>query len=257
LPTRLSINLNKVALLRNSRTCGYPNVLRAAQLCLAAGCHGITVHPRPDQRHITYQDVAELHVFLKNWPQAEFNIEGNPAHQLMDFVLAYRPHQATFVPDATDQATSDHGWVLDKHEQAQLQPWITKCHEMGVRVSLFMDPIPERIAIAAQLGVDAIELHTASYARAHEQGRLGLSEILPAFVATAQAAQQARLRVHAGHDLTLDNLPLLIHTIPCIEEVSIGHAFISDALEQGYQATVQAYLAACTPEDSPKLEQAQ
>jgi pyridoxine 5-phosphate synthase len=164
----------------------------------------------------------------------------------MDSVLAYRPHQATFVPDATHQATSDHGWTLDQHEQIQLQAWIAQCHEVGVRVSLFMDPVPERIAIAAQLGADAIELHTASYARAYEEGLGRLSEVLPAFVATAQAAKQAGLRVHAGHDLTLDNLPALIQAIPSIEEVSIGHALISDALERGYQAAVQAYLAVCS-----------
>jgi pyridoxine 5-phosphate synthase len=238
---RLSINLNKIALVRNSRTCGYPRVVQAAQQCLGAGCQGITVHPRPDERHITGQDVQDLRACLRDWPQAQFNIEGNPAHQLMDMVRQHRPHQATFVPDTIEQATSDHGWALNEQEQAHLRPWITQCHDLGVRVSLFMDPSPERMAIAAQLGADAIELHTATYARAFEQNQV--SSVLPAFVASAQAAKAVGLGVHAGHDLNLSNLSALLQAIPEIEEVSIGHAFVSDALEQGYRAAVQAYLA--------------
>ena len=145
--TALSVNVNKVALLRNTRHLGIPSVTRAARICLEAGAQGITIHPRPDQRHIRSEDVYELHALMKHWPQAEFNIEGNPTQNLMDFIRATRPHQATFVPDSEDQFTSDHGWNFPQDAE-RLKPLIAECRQLGVRVSLFMDPVPAQMAAA-------------------------------------------------------------------------------------------------------------
>ena len=166
--TTLSVNVNKVALLRNTRHLGVPSVVRAATLCLEAGADGITVHPRPDERHIRAHDVHELAALLKDWPQAEYNIEGNPFHNLMAFVRDTRPHQVTFVPDSEGQFTSDHGWDL-AHDGDRLRPLIAECHAMGVRVSLFMDPLPEAMALARAVGADRVELYTEPYAAAHGQ----------------------------------------------------------------------------------------
>ena len=157
--TALSVNVNKVALLRNTRNLGIPSAVRAAQICLQAGAQGITIHPRPDERHIRAQDVFELHELLKSWPQAEFNIEGNPTQNLMDFIRQTRPHQATFVPDSEDQFTSDHGWTFPQDAE-RLKPLIDECKALGVRVSLFMDPVPEQMAAAKAVGADRVELYT-------------------------------------------------------------------------------------------------
>ena len=237
--TALSVNLNKVALVRNARALEFPSVTRAAELCLQAGAHGITVHPRPDQRHIRAGDVPALAALLNAWPDREFNIEGNPLHNLMDHVRAVRPAQATFVPDAEGQSTSDHGWDLDKHAD-QLAPLIREAHALGVRVSLFMDPVPRAMTAARAIGADRVELYTESYARAFGSGRQ--AEVLAAFTATAQAAQAAGLELNAGHDLNRNNLTTFLRAVSGVLEVSIGQAFVGDALELGYASAVAAYL---------------
>lgn len=237
--TALSVNLNKVALVRNTRHLGIPSVSRAATLCLQAGAAGITVHPRPDERHVRAGDVHELSDLLKAWPQAEFNIEGNPFHNLMDFVRTLRPHQATFVPDSEGQFTSDHGWTFPQDAE-RLRPLIEETRALGVRVSLFMDPVPEAMAAARALGADRVELYTESWARAH--GTPDEAAVLAQFAATAQAALDVGLGINAGHDLSRDNLTTFLRGVPGVQEVSIGHALIADALELGYSATVQDYL---------------
>jgi pyridoxine 5-phosphate synthase len=238
--TALSVNLNKVALVRNTRHLGIPSVTRAAELCLQAGAQGITVHPRPDARHIRAQDVHELHELLKAWPQAEFNIEGNPFHNLMDFVREFRPHQCTLVPDAEGQFTSDHGWDMPA-DAARLKPIIDEAHSLGVRVSLFMDPLPQAMQAVKEVGADRIELYTEGYARAF--GSAQQDEVLRRYAESAQAALDGGLGVNAGHDLRRDNLTAFLRAVPGVSEVSIGHAFIADALELGYEATTRAYLA--------------
>jgi len=237
--TALSVNVNRVALLRNSRPVGMPNVVKLSTLALEAGADGITVHPRPDARHITSADVADLAALLRDWPQAEFNIEGNPFHNLMPLIREHRPHQVTFVPDSVGQATSDHGWDL-AHDGEALQPLIAECRALGVRVSLFMDPLPEAMAAARALGADRVELYTEAYAHAHGSPRQ--ADVLAPYVATAQAAGRVGLGVNAGHDLNRDNLTDFLRAVPGVDEVSIGHAIASDALEMGMSETVKAYL---------------
>jgi pyridoxine 5-phosphate synthase len=239
-PTALSVNLNKVALVRNTRHLGIPSVERAATLCLQAGANGITVHPRPDARHIRAEDVRVLHRLLQSWPGAEFNIEGNPFHNLMDFVRELRPHQCTLVPDSEGQFTSDHGWNLPADSE-RLRPLIAEAKAFGVRVSLFMDPMPQAMADAKAIGADRVELYTESYALAWGTARQ--DEVLRAFGDAARAAESVGLQVNAGHDLNRDNLTDFLRAVPGVREVSIGHALISDALELGYAATVKAYLA--------------
>lgn len=238
--TALSVNVNKVALVRNTRHLGIPSVTRAALLCLQAGAQGITVHPRPDARHIRPHDVHELAELLQAWPEREYNIEGNPSQNLMDFIRRVRPHQATFVPDSEDQFTSDHGWSFPQ-DAARLAPLIAECHDLGVRVSLFMDPVPEQMAQARAVGADRIELYTEPYAAAWGTERQAAE--LERYRAAAQAGLDAGLGVNAGHDLNRDNLTDFLRSVPGVLEVSIGHALISDALELGYAATVRAYQA--------------
>ncbi len=236
--TALSVNLNKVALVRNTRHLGIPSVVRAATLCLQAGAAGITVHPRPDQRHIRPQDVNDLHELLAVWPGREFNIEGNPFHNLMDHVRVLRPHQATFVPDSEGQFTSDHGWRFPDDAQ-RLKPLIDECHALGVRVSLFMDADADQMAAAKAVGADRVELYTEPYAAAFGGPEQAVQ--LARFRAAAQAALAAGLEINAGHDLNRDNLTPFLREVPGVLEVSIGHALIADALELGYADTVRAY----------------
>jgi pyridoxine 5-phosphate synthase len=236
--TALSVNLNKVALLRNTRHLGIPSVLRAATQVLEAGAQGITVHPRPDERHIRPQDVHDLAALLKAWPQVEFNIEGNPFHNLMDFVRAVRPHQCTFVPDDVGQFTSDHGWRFPQ-DAARLKPLIDEAKALGVRVSLFMDPEPDQMRAAREAGADRVELYTETYASAHGTPRQ--AGVLAGFVDAGRAALAAGLGVNAGHDLNRDNLAEFLRAVPGVQEVSIGHALIADALELGYAEAVRAY----------------
>ena len=240
-PTHLSVNVNKVALVRNTRHLGIPSVVRAAEACLQAGAHGITVHPRPDQRHIRPQDVHDLAALMRRWPGREYNIEGNPTQNLMTFIRDVRPAQATFVPDAEDQFTSDHGWDLASPGVAErLRPLIDECRQLGVRVSLFMDAEPHAMAIARALGADRVELYTEPWAAAW--GTPDEAVQLQRFAAAARAAQGAGLGVNAGHDLNRDNLTPFLRGVPGVTEVSIGHALISDALDMGYAATVRDYL---------------
>lgn len=238
--TALSVNLNKVALVRNTRHLGIPSITRAATLCLEAGAHGITVHPRPDERHIRAGDVGDLAELMKAWPQCEFNIEGNPFQNLMAFVREFRPQQCTFVPDSEGQFTSDHGWNL-AHDADRLRPLIAEAQSLGVRVSLFMDADAGAMAAAKAVGADRVELYTEPFAAAW--GTPQQEAELARFAAAAQAALDVGLGVNAGHDLNRDNLAAFVQRVPGVSEVSIGHALIADALEQGYAATVRGYLA--------------
>jgi len=239
--TSLSVNLNKVALLRNTRTIGIPSVERMAQIALEAGADGITVHPRPDGRHVRSPDVGELAAMLRQWPAVEFNIEGNPFHQLMEYVREVRPHQCTFVPDETGAFTSDHGWDLARDGQ-KLRAVIDDAKASGARVSLFMDPDAAAMEQAAALGADRVELYTEPYARAF--GTAEQERELKRYSAAAKAALAVGLGVNAGHDLNRANLGPFLAAVPGVLEVSIGHALIADALEFGLAATVRMYLAA-------------
>jgi pyridoxine 5-phosphate synthase len=240
--TKLSVNVNKVATLRNQRPqLNIPSVTRAATLCLDAGAHGITVHPRPDHRHIRPDDVYEIAELLKQYPKAEFNIEGNPFHEFMHFIEQVKPTQATLVPDSPGQSTSDHGWDVQQSAE-RLLPVIRRIKEFGVRVSLFMDPQPEHMELAKALGADRIELYTEPYAAAFARGDAKAAE---PYAAAANRAYEVGLDVNAGHDLNLDNLPPFLTQVPHVLEVSIGHALIGDGLEFGLPETVRKYLKAC------------
>lgn len=240
--TRLSVNVNKVALLRNARDIGVPSVAEAAQICVDAGVDGITVHPRPDRRHIRPSDCYELAEML----EVEFNVEGNPFAGpcgdypgYMEIVRRVKPAQATLVPDSPEQTTSDHGWDLAK-DGGRVGPLVAELKDLGCRVSLFMDAEPELIAAAADVGADRVELYTEPYARAFERGEPDAA--LPDFARSAARAQEAGLGVNAGHDLNLDNLARFCAAVPNVLEVSIGHALIADALKMGLGAAVEAYL---------------
>jgi len=242
--TALSVNLNKVALVRNTRHLGIPSVTRAATLCLQAGANGITVHPRPDERHIRAADVRDLAGLLQDWPDREFNVEGNPFHNLMDCVRdlvehKLPVHQVTFVPDSEGQFTSDHGWNFPA-DADRLRPLIAQAKSLGLRVSLFMDADPDAMAEAKAVGADRVELYTEPYAAAWGTPQQDLQ--LARFAEAAQAALDAGLGVNAGHDLNRDNLTAFIAQVPGVAEVSIGHALIADALELGYSATIKDYL---------------
>jgi len=230
-------------LLRNTRPVGLPQVARLAVIALEAGADGITVHPRPDARHITSDDVWELARLLKQWPQAEFNVEGNPFHNLMDLLrdlhaAGLTPQQATLVPDSVEQATSDHGWNLTQDGE-RLRPLIAQLQAMGMRVSLFMDPQAPSMRMAKELGADRVELYTEAYARAH--GTPQQPDVLAPYVAAAAAAQAVGLGLNAGHDLNRDNLPDFLRAVAGVQEVSIGHALCADALEFGLAQTVKMY----------------
>jgi pyridoxine 5-phosphate synthase len=239
--TLLSVNLNKIALLRNTRTIGIPSVVRAAHLALDAGAHGITVHPRPDGRHVRAIDVRELAAVLRDRPGTEFNIEGNPFHGLLEFARDVRPQQCTLVPDETGAFTSDHGWDLPG-DRARLKPVIAELRSLGVRVSLFMDPVAESMQGAKDLGADRVELYTEPYAQVFGTG--AEDAMLGRYADAARAAQLAGLGVNAGHDLNRDNLPAFLRGVPRVLEVSIGHALISDAIELGLGEAVRQYLSA-------------
>jgi pyridoxine 5-phosphate synthase len=238
--TQLSVNLNRVALLRNSRDIGIPSVVKAARSVLDAGAYGITVHPRPDQRHIRPADVDDLaNLLASEYPQAEYNIEGNPFESpFMEIVCRVKPNQCTLVPDSPDQATSDHGWNISQ-DGDRLIPIIEQLKANQIRVSLFMDADPALMPPAKQIGADRVELYTEPYATAFREGRA--DEILPRYADAAKAAQDAGLGVNAGHDLNLENLSKFC-TIPDILEVSIGHALTAEALDMGWHNTIQAYL---------------
>ena len=234
--TKLSVNLNKIALLRNQRNIGIPSVIEAAKSVIKAGANGVTVHPRPDERHIRYDDARHLKEMLT----VEFNIEGNPfTGKLMELLRELKPDQATLVPDAPDASTSDHGWNLQKNK-ARLSPIIEDLKNLGIRVSLFMDPDTAGIEMARQLDVDRIELYTEPYARAFRNNE-NLEQTLNQYADAASFATDIGLGLNAGHDLNRNNLGKFC-TIPGILEVSIGHALIADALELGLFNTVREYL---------------
>jgi len=238
--TKLSVNINKIALLRNSRNLNIPDVLRAADIVLGAGACGITVHPRPDARHIRSSDVYDLARMLKSRPGIEFNIEGNPfENPLLELARAVRPQQCTLVPDTPEATTSDHGWDVGA-DASRLRPVIAELHDLGIRVSLFMDPLPDAMAAVAAIGADRIELYTEPYAKAH--GTRGEEAVLSGYAAAARCAQDCGLGVNAGHDLNRANLSRFLSVVPGVSEVSIGHALIADALETGLAATVAEYL---------------
>ncbi len=239
--TRLSVNLNKVALLRNSRTLGIPSVVRAGGIVLDAGARGLTVHPRPDERHIRPQDVFELAELVRSRPGIEYNIEGNPFENMLAYAHKVRPHQCTLVPDDPAQFTSDHGWDLAR-DGLRLKPVISELKSLGIRVSLFMDADGATIARAAETGADCVELYTEPYAKAY--GTPDQARLLAQFAAAADAARKAGLLVNAGHDLNCANLAPFLAAVKSVAEVSIGHAFIADALEAGLAATTREYLAA-------------
>jgi pyridoxine 5-phosphate synthase len=240
--TKLSVNLNKVALLRNQRDLTYPSVTGIAELVIGAGADGITVHPRPDERHIRRSDVRDLGELLRTrYPDIELNIEGYPSADWLDLVHEIEPAQATLVPDSPEQRTSDHGWDLETDGNL-LVPIVRDLRAAGIRVSLFLDPDPEAVSAVKTTGADRIELYTEPYARAFAASHH--AQILASYAATARAADGAGLGVNAGHDLNLDNLPAFRRAIPMLAEVSIGHAITADALQTGFPTAVRAYLAA-------------
>jgi pyridoxine 5-phosphate synthase len=247
--TKLSVNINKVATLRNTRALGIPSVVNLSRIALEAGAAGITIHPRPDRRHIRPDDVTELAALWKEFPTTEFNIEGNPFIDYMPHVRAVRPTQCTLVPDTTEAFTSDHGWALSEEERRRLRPLIDEMRVLGCRVSLFMDAETlaqgDGAAAAWELGAQRVELYTEPYAGAFARGGDVLEKSLDLYAAAARRAHEAGLAVNAGHDLNLHNLPVFLQRVPQVAEVSIGHALIADALELGMAETVRRYLAAC------------
>jgi pyridoxine 5-phosphate synthase len=229
---RLSVNVNKIALLRNQRHNKGPDVVKMAGIAVDAGAHGITVHPRPDGRHIRPHDVKDLAELIATRPDAELNVEGNPFEgNWLTLVHHVTPQQATLVPDAPGQSTSDHGFVAA--DAARLKPIVDDLTSRGIRVSVFVDPDPSTITALAACGCARVELYTESYAED--------ASMLDTFVAAAEAAHAAGLGVNAGHDLNLDNLPTFVQRVPHLDEVSIGHALIADALLLGMQETVTKY----------------
>lgn len=246
--TKLSVNLNKVALIRNSRDTTIPSVVEAAIICIANGAEGITVHPRPDMRHIRPSDVYDLAELLSKseYQQIEFNIEGNPYAGpeengfpgFMDLVMEICPHQCTLVPDDPGQLTSDHGWNLTG-ESNRLKPVVVKLQNVNTRVSLFMDPVKDQIELAAHLGIDRIEFYTGPYA--DNFGTPDQDSVLAPFIKTGELACNLGLGINAGHDLNLNNLATFCHQVSNVAEVSIGHAIITDALWMGLGTAVSKY----------------
>jgi pyridoxine 5-phosphate synthase len=232
--TKLSVNINKVATIRNARGGNIPDVLKVAIDCELFGAHGITVHPRPDERHIRYKDVYEIFPLLKT----EFNIEGNPVKQFVDMVLEVKPAQVTLVPDAHDAITSNAGWDT-KANKSFLKDVIALFKSQGIRTSIFVDPIPDMVYHAAETGTDRIELYTEAYASNYIINR---EKAIKPYAEAAKIANECNLGINAGHDLDLNNLWYLVRSIPQIEEVSIGHALISEALYYGLEKTIQLYL---------------
>ena len=238
---RLSVNVNKVALLRNSRGGDMPNVLQAARTCLDAGCHGITVHPRPDARHITYKDVRELDAMLRAEYKTEFNIEGYPSEDFVNLVCEVKPAQATLVPDPPDVLTSDQGWdFLAQHKF--LHEVAHRLHDSGMRVSLFADADPTTIDGATECHADRVELYTGPYAQAF--GTADFERVLADHRECARIARSAGLGINAGHDLNTKNLPAYVKKVRGLQEVSIGHALFCDAIYLGLKRTVGLYLKA-------------
>ncbi len=236
--TKLSVNINKFATIRNSRGGNNPNVKQAAIDAQRFGADGVTVHPRPDERHITYQDVYDIMPIITT----EFNIEGNPTEQkFVDLVLSVKPHQVTLVPDALGQITSNHGWDTIVHKDYLINI-VSVFKNAGIRVSIFVDPIIEMVEGAAQTGTDRIELYTEGYAKAFEVSKIeNRQSVVQPYLDAAIKAKELDLGLNAGHDLDLHNLQYFAKTIPWLDEVSIGHAMVCDALYMGYENAVQMY----------------
>jgi pyridoxine 5-phosphate synthase len=254
LPThpRLSVNLNKVALLRNSRRTGVPDVLRFAELAHESGADGITVHPRLDERHIRRTDVFELAQQMQPWrPQFELNLEGYPDDRFFDIVRIVRPEQCTLVPDAPDAFTSEAGWKFSAAELASVKRAVFAAKQCGSRVILFVDPNPDVISSVATTGADGIEIYTGSYAAAMRAGayQARLNDIAE----TTRRGSALGLAINIGHDLNLSNLPPLMAAMPAVTEASIGHELTADALVMGFKAAVTAYKAALTKHDADEL----
>lgn len=238
--TNLSVNLNKLALLRNQRDIGYPDLIDHAKMILDAGAHGLTIHPRPDQRHIRFSDIDTIGNFIHHWNEhnntkIEYNIEGYPSEDFLDHVLQSKCDQVTLVPDAPDQNTSDHGWDMDE-KTSFLKPIIARLLSKNIRVSLFLDPVIEFLQPCKDIGADRVELYTGPYAMETTQ--------IDTYRQTAEKAQIIGLEINAGHDLNLDNLAKFVKHIPFCAEVSIGHALTADALKMGWHGAVIAYLTA-------------
>ena len=241
---KLSVNVNAVAQLRNRRDLPWPSVVGLSRIALEAGAYGITVHPRPDERHIRRSDVPEIAAMIKvEFPDREFNIEGYPETRLLDIVKEIRPDQVTLVPDDPAQATSDHGWDFDKHHNF-LRDVVADIKALGCRVSLFVDAEISDAEKAAQTGTDRIELYTGPYGSTHDDPAAAKRE-LGKLVETGKQAVACGLEVNAGHDLTLENLPPLVAAFPALAEVSIGHCITADALLYGMAGAVTRYRAAC------------
>lgn len=240
--TRLSVNLNKIALLRNSRGRNYPDMMQFAELAINAGANGITIHPRPDERHARFSDALLLKQLTKKYPERELNIEGYPSDVFIETILQIKPHQCTLVPDTPKQITSDHGWNLsDSH--TQLNRAIAKLKQAGIRVSLFMDPDIEQIEIAKNLGIECIELFTEQWAKYYNTS--SQKTVYEQYSTAIKAGQELGLRINAGHDLNLENIFDFL-TISNVEEVSIGHALIVESLLLGFSETISRYLEICS-----------
>ena len=239
----LSVNLNAIAMLRNRRDLPWPSVTGLGRIALAAGASGLTVHPRPDERHIRFSDLPEIRALIDDeFPDAEFNIEGYPTAEFLELVTKNEPEQVTLVPDDPTQSTSDHGWDLVKHADF-LRPIIARLKEQGARISLFVDPDPAAPAAAKSLGAHRIELYTGPYGGAHDDPRREAAELAKLENAAAAAAE-AGIAVNAGHDLTVANLPALVRKVPNLVEVSIGHGLTADALVYGMSRSVERFLNA-------------
>ena len=245
---RLSVNLNKIALLRNSRHTGVPDVLKFARLAHDAGADGLTVHPRPDERHIRRADVPALANLMQPWrPACELNIEGYPDERLLELVREVRPEQCTLVPDPPGAFTSEEGWKLDGSDPTDVKSHIAALKRLGCRVILFVDPDPAAVERVPGSGADGIEIYTGTYAAAFRAGNSARE--LQACATTAARAQERGLVVNAGHDLNIENLPPLVAAMPFLAEASIGHELTADALVIGFAAAVTAYKAALTPKN--------
>jgi pyridoxine 5-phosphate synthase len=244
MPAKLSVNVNAIAMLRNRRDLPWPSVTGLGRIALAAGAHGLTVHPRPDQRHVRFSDLPEIRALIDDeFPGAEFNIEGYPTEEFLALVERHQPEQVTLVPDDPSQATSDHGWNFAA-QAAFLGPIVARLKKGGLRVSLFSDPDPSGMAAARDLGADRVELYTGPYGACYDDPARAEGE-LSRLGEAADAAFAAGLDVNAGHDLVVDNLPPLVRRVPRLAEVSIGHGLTADALEYGMATTVGRFLKAC------------
>ncbi|MEE9334211.1 MAG: pyridoxine 5'-phosphate synthase [Granulosicoccaceae bacterium] len=242
--TMLSVNLNAIAQLRNRRDLPWPSVVEMGRIALSTGAHGLTIHPRPDERHIRFSDIPDLHKLIKDdFPSAEFNIEGYPTEQFLEIAESFKPDQITLVPDDPSQATSDHGWDFQANHNL-LTASIDRLSKLGIRTALFADPDPAGIPWAVNTGCDRLEFYTGPYGGSYDNPAVEAEE-LEKLGAAAKAALGAGLGINAGHDLTVDNLPALIKQLPELAEVSIGHGLTADALIYGMEETIKRFLRAC------------